>query len=269
MATDTQTITDLVEHIADTIVTPRFRSLEDDQIIEKLPGDLVTIADRQAEEAFTARLLELYPDAQVVGEEAAFADASLLDGLAQAEHGFVIDPVDGTKNFVHGSPDHAVMLAEVRDGLVTRTWVYQPQHQAMFVAERGAGAFRNGQRLEALHQHDPVQVLSSRRGLRGRMPLGPEASDQVPVHNTHGSCGIDYPALASGRCDGLIYAKNKPWDHLPGELLLHETGGALLTWSGDPYTVATPVPSGLVAAASLDLARRVIDGLGLEGVPAA
>lgn len=268
MATDTQKITELVEHVADTIVVPRFRSLEDDQIIEKLPGDLVTIADREAEQEFAARLLDLHPDAKIVGEEAVFADPSLADGLAEAEHGFVIDPVDGTKNFVHGSPDHALMIAEVRDGVVTRTWVYQPQHQAMYVAERGQGAFCNGRRLGHLVQHDPVQVLSSRRGLRGRLPLGPEASGQVPVQTTHGSCGIDYPALASGRCDGLVYAKNKPWDHLPGELLLHETGGAVLTWAGDPYTVATPVPSGLVGAASPDLARAIIEGLGLEGNPA-
>ena len=64
-----------------------------------------------------------------------------------ADHAFTVDPVDGTKNFVKGSPDHAVMVAEVRGGESVRAWIWQPQHERAYVAERGAGAWRNGERL--------------------------------------------------------------------------------------------------------------------------
>ena len=80
----------------------------------------------------------------MLGEEAHANDPTLLDRYNEAEHAFTVDPVDGTKNFVNGSPDHAVMIGEVRAGEVVRGWIWQPQHDAAYVAERGAGAFLNG-----------------------------------------------------------------------------------------------------------------------------
>ena len=104
--------------------------------MEKNPGDLVTVADREAEELITARLTAAYPDAVVLGEEAHAADHSLMDRYLAAEHAFTVDPVDGTKNFVHGSPDHAVMVAETLAGETVRAWIWQPEHEVAWVAER-------------------------------------------------------------------------------------------------------------------------------------
>ena len=86
----------------------------------------------------------------------------------QAEHAFTLDPVDGTKNFVRGSPDHAMMLAEVVAGVVERAWVWQPQHQAAYVAERGRGTWRNGERLTVAAPADPPRGAVSARGWVGR-----------------------------------------------------------------------------------------------------
>ena len=83
----------------------------------------------------------------MLGEEATSRDPGLLDRFRAADHAFTIDPVDGTKNFVRGSPDHAVMVAEIRGGETVRSWIWQPQHRVAYVAERGGGAWRDGQRL--------------------------------------------------------------------------------------------------------------------------
>src|SRR5690242_6570951 len=136
-----------MQDVAEQVINLRFRSLGEDQVSEKNPGDLVTVDDHEAEVLLTDALLAAYPDAVVLGEEAHAQDAALLDRYDAAEHAFTVDPVDGTKNFVHGSPDHAVMLGEVRSGQVVRGWIWQPQHGAAYVAERGAGAYLNGERL--------------------------------------------------------------------------------------------------------------------------
>ena len=160
------------------MITPRFRAMSDDDIEEKNPGDLVTVADREAEALITESLRRAYPDALVLGEEATTADAGLEERFREAEHAFTVDPVDGTKNFVHGSPLHAVMAAELRDGDVVRSWIWQPQLDAAYVAERGAGAWRNGERLvrppvgrRAARRHLPAPV--DRAG--PRVPAGPRA----------------------------------------------------------------------------------------------
>src|SRR3954447_908968 len=97
---DTGQVLDLMKSVAAEVITPRFRSLAEGEVMEKNPGDLVTIADREAEVVITKRLQAEYPDALIVREEAVAADPTILDGIAAADHWFTVDPVDGTKNFV-------------------------------------------------------------------------------------------------------------------------------------------------------------------------
>src|SRR3978361_1305555 len=135
----TEAVLELMQSVAAEVITPRFRRLSDAQIDEKRPGDLVTVADREAEELLTRAILDAYPDAVVLGEEAFAEDPDLLPRFRAADHGFTVDPVDGTKNFVNGSPDHAVMIAEVVDGVTVRGWIWQPEHETAWVAEHGGG----------------------------------------------------------------------------------------------------------------------------------
>src|SRR5689334_2140392 len=125
--------------VAEQVINPRFRALADGEVHEKNPGDLVTDADREAEVLINAALHAAYPDATILGEETYAGDPDLLHRYAAADHAFTVDPVDGTKNFVHGSKDHAVMVSETVRGEAVRAWIWQPQHEAAFVAERGSG----------------------------------------------------------------------------------------------------------------------------------
>ncbi len=237
----------LIEQVSAEVVTPRFRALGEGQVQEKNPGDLVTVADREAEVLLTRALTAAYPDALVLGEEAVAERPGLVAAYAAADHAFTIDPVDGTQNFVHGSPDHAVMVSESRGAQVVRSWIWQPQHRLAYVAERGAGAFCNGVRLHrAAAPIDPARWrgVTSRRALIGRALPGLAA-----LRLTWVCCGVDYPHLIQGQADFILYAAARAWDHAPCSLLLTESGGYLGTVDGTAYQPQGPEPQGLIAAA--------------------
>ncbi|WP_232679517.1 inositol monophosphatase [Nocardioides sp. R-C-SC26] len=243
---ETDAITALLHEVAADVITPRFRALADGEVDEKNPGDLVTVADREAEVLLTAALQAAYPDAVVLGEEAHAADPRVMHRYRDAAHAFTVDPVDGTRNFVHGSPDHAVMVAELRDGAVVRSWIYQPQWAATYVAERGSGAFCNAVRLTAAPTPpDPA----SWRGVTSRWPWVREQGDGLaPLEITWACCGVDYPRLLSGEADYVLYRGLKPWDHAPGSLLVTEAGGAAAHLDGAPYQPRDEVIGPLVVA---------------------
>jgi fructose-1,6-bisphosphatase/inositol monophosphatase family enzyme len=254
----TDEVLEMLQSVAAEVITPRFRSLTEAEIDEKKPGDLVTVADHEAEELITRALLEAYPDAVVLGEEACADQPDLLPRFRAADHGFTVDPVDGTKNFVNGSPDHAVMVAEVRNGETVRAWIWQPEHHAAWVAEHGGGVRRNGEPITREPAGDQPQGATSIWSRRGRQPAG------LPV--LIGSwicCGVDYPKLLEGEADYLLYGHTNPWDHLPGTLMVREAGGAASHRDGTPYT-ARSTSAGLVVAsdpATLETVREACAGL--------
>ncbi|WGX98444.1 inositol monophosphatase [Nocardioides sp. L-11A] len=239
---DTSAVLTLLQDVAAEVINPRFRALADEQVTEKNPGDLVTVADHESEALITAALQAAYPDALVLGEEAMSADPSLLDRFTAADHAFTVDPVDGTKNFVNGSPDHAVMVAEVRGGEVTRGWIWQPQHATSYAAERGAGAWRDGERLTVSAPSATTPFRTARRSWVGR-----ELGALGTLELTWACCGVDYPHLIAGDARALVYSRSMPWDHLPGALILTEAGGVIGRHDGGPL-VPRGLAGGIVAA---------------------
>ena len=257
---DTEAVLRLLQDVAAEVIDPRFRSLSSREIDEKGPGDLVTAADREAETLITAALRAAYPDAVILGEEAYAEDRSLMTAFANADHAFTVDPVDGTKNFVHGSRDHAVMVGEVKGGEAVRGWIWHPQHHTAYVAELGGGAWKaagdaawDSVRLTrpAPPERSAWRGVTSRRKWIGRAL----ADDLRPLELTWVSCGVDYPHLVEGDADYVLYGRANPWDHVPGGLLLTEAGGYLGTIDGHPYRpsddhmIEGPVMRGLLAAA--------------------
>ncbi|HVK45510.1 MAG TPA: inositol monophosphatase [Micropruina sp.] len=255
---DTDAVTEAIRQVAAAEIMPRFRALADDEVIEKRPGDVVTVADRLAEHALTEIFRRADPGCLVVGEEGVYADPTPLAALPHAELAWVIDPVDGTRNFTEGSPDFAVMVAEVRAGVTTRSWIWQPVHDLMMIAERGAGVTRNGVAVVPPVRPKPlVGALHGRYGHpRGGVP------DDVRLVRLAGCCGVDYPDLIEGRRAFLGYWSMHPWDHLPGGLMVTETGGVTRTMDGRAYVAGVRSRYLLVAAdeptwqSAADLARE-------------
>jgi fructose-1,6-bisphosphatase/inositol monophosphatase family enzyme len=222
-------VSDLLKEVSERLILPRFGTLSCGEVTEKGPGDLVTVADREAEAELTRVLRQADPDAIVAGEEGVFGDPRVLDVLPTAAHAWVIDPVDGTRNFAKGSPDFAVMLAELRFGETVRGWIWQPLHNQLFVAEAGSGTTCNGVQLRPVAQTRAVPLGAT------YLPVPGEDEASVKVMRSWGSCGIDYPKLILGEVDFLSYRSMFPWDHLPGGLMVTELGGRIATDVGEAY----------------------------------
>jgi len=233
--------------VGHTIVLPRFGNLDPKDVDQKGPGDLVTVADHEAEDAISQALLRLTPGALVVGEEGAFANPRLLADLAAAELAWVIDPIDGTRNFVKQSPDFAIIVAEVRAGTTVAGWIYLPAYETMYVGELGGGVTVDGTRIEPRTQ--------TRDLLRGAAYVRVEPCE-LDLRRGWGSCGIDYPKLLTGEADFLAYRQGLPWDHLAGTLMVTELGGRAATWAGQEYgTGHMDAPISVIPAADWDRVR--------------
>ncbi len=237
-------VVQLLRDAATAEIMPRFRKLRPDMVRAKTgPNDLVTEADEAAEVMITAGLQRLFPGCLVVGEEATAADPALLDRLADAPLAFVVDPVDGTSNFVAGLPLFGVMTAAVMHGEVVAGAIHDPVGNDTAVALRGQGAWTwlpDGAQIP-MHVSDPVPPERMTGAVSWRfMPV--PLRDSV-VRNMVRLAGVsdyrcaahEYRMLAAGHCDYLVFNKLMPWDHLPGWLLHQEAGGFSAHFDGTPY----------------------------------
>lgn len=263
---DLDAVGDLIRRVAAEVHMPLFRSGVVAE--EKSPGELVSQVDRDAERLLIAGLAELTPGVVVVAEEAASQDPTLSRVLQGDRPVWLVDPLDGTPQFLDGSPDHAIMLALVQAGQTLCAVVHQPQHRRTYTAELGAGAWRDGERLH----RDPADHhnLSLLRGAVLRRFLRPEAREAVEA-NEHRfadltprtTCaGIEYPRIIEGDADFLLFWRTLAWDHAPGALLLTEAGGAAVRPDGTNYR-ADDSRAGLLAASDLLTAEAVLSGLAL------
>jgi fructose-1,6-bisphosphatase/inositol monophosphatase family enzyme len=249
---------DIVERIlrdtAQAEILPRFRALQDHEVREKGPGDLVTVADEATEAALHRRLSDLLPGSVVVGEEAAAKDAAVFDLLEGVEPVWVIDPVDGTGNFARGRETFAVMVALVRGGETRQAWIYLPVIDAMLRAEAGSGAELDGQALRLAEPADPTPAQ-----LRGTLHAGAFATPEMArrIERRRGrvgqvrslSCaGGEYLRLARGEIDFSLFTKLMPWDHAPGTLIVTEAGGQARLLDGTPYRPTVRRGDGLLMA---------------------
>ncbi|HEX2117473.1 MAG TPA: inositol monophosphatase [Alphaproteobacteria bacterium] len=238
MTPDPEKVAALLRRAASEIILPRFRNLQKDEIREKGPGDLVTIADTEAEQMLAPLLRQLAPGSVVVGEEAVAADADVLDHLS-AEGVWLIDPVDGTFNFVHGNPNFAVMAAYVERGSVRAGWIHEPLENETVWAVAGEGAWHGAERLRLAAVPPPEQMVGS---VSGRTPRGARARDVLQSRREFGPlvnircAGRTYTGLARGQIHYAYFSRSRPWDHAAGWLIYDEAGGRGAFLDGEAYT---------------------------------
>lgn len=234
----------IIREVAASEIVPRFGRLAAGEIRHKEHArDLVTVADEAAERRLSDALTALLPGSLVVGEEAAAADAGVLAALAGPAPVWLIDPVDGTQNFVNGKRYFSVLVGLCQGGEVLAGWSFDPLADVLVWAGRGSGSFRedaSGRRRLALARGRPLDALEGAVDYRNAERVAAlRAQGLAPLPRTRsrgGSTGCEYIELASGTLDFAQYRRLKPWDHAAGVLIHAEAGGfARLRGSRAPY----------------------------------
>ena len=251
----------LMRRVTEQAILPRYRNLAAGEVEDKGGNDPVTIADREAEVLLREGLAAIDGSLAFVGEEAAHADPSILDRLDGPC--WIVDPVDGTRNFANGNPPFGVIIARAEGGMAQSGWLYDCLTGRYCAAHRGTGATIDGERIAARSTGStpPIAAISlifmdeDRRQATKRNLLPYYELADIPY------CAAEqYPRLALGMNDLSIFERTLPWDHAAGVLWLEEAGGKAARPDGTAYRVDDWARKGLLGAANPalwdDLAAR-------------
>ena len=261
-------VTNLVENVAavlretaTAIILPRFNSLTAEQIQEKSsPGDLVTVADIEAEDKISNALKQLLPGSQVVGEETTSKNPRTIDLLSSGSLVWVVDPIDGTKNFTRGNHLFCTMVCLVKSSLPILAVIFDPLSDTYLSAEEGSGAWLHNtkgisaKKLRVRETIDLSQMSGflslggfKNRPTRDKMRI--LASKLFESYDNLGCSGHEYIQIITSIRQFAINYRTFPWDHLPGSLIHSEAGGYQASFDGAKYD-PTKLTKGLISAPS-------------------
>ena len=227
-----------------------FGELLELQVSKKGAADFVSAADLKAEQTIFEALQKARPGYSFLGEE-----RGLIEGTDKT-HTWIVDPLDGTTNFLHAIPHFAVNIALQREGVVVAAVTYNPITNELFWAEKGKGCFVNDKRLRvAARQHLNESVLATGIPFLGHGQHATflkelhQISQRVAGVRRFGAASLDLAFVAAGRFDGYWERDLKPWDLAAGLLLVSEAGGKVTTADGGDDMLT----AGSICAANLEL----------------
>ena len=239
-----------------------FGELGELQVSKKGAADYVTAADTKAEQTIFEILTKARPGYSFLGEE-----RGLVQGTDKT-HTFIVDPLDGTTNFLHAIPQFAVNIALERDAQIVAAVTYNPVTQEMFWAEKGKGAFMNDRRLRVAARTQIIEaVLATGIPFAGRPGHGQflkelhQIAQRVSGVRRFGSAALDLAWVAAGRFDGYWERGLSAWDIAAGVLLVTEAGGKVTGIDGGDLDIR----SGSILAANLELHPQVLELLKAAG----
>jgi myo-inositol-1(or 4)-monophosphatase len=213
-----------------------FGEVEHLQVSIKGPGDYVSAADRKSEQILRQELARARPGFGMLLEE------SGAIGDRDADHRWIVDPLDGTTNFLHAVPHFAISIGLERHGELVAGVVYDPIKDEMYCAEKGAGAYLNDRRLRVSRRSELITSLigtgipvldwpGRKQGFAAQLE---RVSDEVAGIRRLGTASLDLAYVAAGRLDGFWEYDLKPWDMAAGIVLVREAGGLVGRLDGDP-----------------------------------
>ena len=202
------------------------------KVASKGRSDFVTEVDRAAEQAIVDILLKAYPDHAILAEESGASGDS--------EYTWIIDPLDGTTNFIHGFPQYAVSIALRHREHVTQAVVFDPTRNELFTASRGRGAFLNERRIRVSRRSKLSECLigtgfpfRSFEHLDEYVRMFRSVTEHTAGIRRPGAAALDLAYVAAGRLDGFWEIGLSPWDMAAGSLLILEAGGLVSDFKGE------------------------------------
>ena len=228
------------------------------QVSQQAPGDYVTAADQKVDKFLREELAKVRPGYAFLTEETGAVPGT------DPEHRFIIDPIDGTMNFMHSVPFFAITIALERKGELVAAITYNPITDEMYSAEKGGGAFLNNKRMRVAQRRDIHDTLvryeMPHRGGKelplSRAELSVLQGRVVGIRGT-GSAALSLAYVAAGRFDAMVCRNINQWDIAAGILLVREAGGFV----SDPDSEKNPMATGNIIATNADLLPQFKDAL--------
>jgi myo-inositol-1(or 4)-monophosphatase len=221
---------------AGAIINRAALDIESVRVSQKQVNDFVTEVDHASEEAIIETLLTAYPGHAIWGEE-----TGRTRGAQDSDHVWIIDPLDGTTNFIHGFPVYCVSIALTVKGKVEQAVVYDPTRNDLFTATKGRGAFLNERRIRVSKRTQLGQSLIStgfpfRKGdnFQAYLAMMGEVMQRTAGLRRPGAAALDLAYVAAGYTDGFFETGLSPWDVAAGSLLVTEAGGLVGNFTGEP-----------------------------------
>ena len=209
----------------------------------KQPNDFVTEVDRAAEASIIETLQEAYPGYGILAEE---SGETAGKGNNDAEYQWIIDPLDGTTNFIHGMPQYAVSIALAKAGVVEQAVVFDPNRNELFTASKGAGAFLNERRIRVSKRLKLQDALIGTgfpyrefQHIDTYLAIFKELTQKTAGLRRPGAASLDLAYVACGRYDGFWEFGLAPWDMAAGSLLISEAGGLVSDLRGETNYLET------------------------------
>jgi myo-inositol-1(or 4)-monophosphatase len=248
---------------AGTIINRASQNLDILAVTEKTANDYVSEVDRAAEQSIVRALLEAYPSHSVLAEESGATGTS--------EFQWIIDPLDGTTNFLHGFPQYAVSIALSHKGVLSQAVIYDPVHNDLFTATRGRGAYLNDKRLR-ISKRTNLQKSLIGTGFPFRefshidnyLAIFRDLTQKTSGLRRAGAATLDLAYVAAGRLDGFWEFGLSPWDMAAGSLLITEAGGLV----GDLEGNGGYMESGNIVAGNPKIFSQLVQAIAPHLTPA-
>jgi myo-inositol-1(or 4)-monophosphatase len=248
---------------AGTIINRASQNLDILTVTTKAANDYVSEVDRAAEDAIVRVLQEAYPSHAILAEESGASGKS--------EFQWIIDPLDGTTNFLHGFPQYAVSIALTQKGVLSQAVIYDPVHNDLFTASRGRGAYLNDKRLRISKRINlqksligtgfPFREFSQ---IDAYLAMFRDLTQKTAGLRRAGSAALDLAYVAAGRLDGFWEFGLSPWDMAAGSLLIIEAGGLV----GDLEGNGGHLESGNIVAGNPKIFSQLVQALAPHLTPA-
>ena len=222
---------------AGQVINRKSNDLDLIKVATKQPNDFVTEVDKAAEEAIIEVLQDAYPGYGILAEESGLTQAR---NQQDAEYQWIIDPLDGTTNFIHGMPQYAISIALAKNGIVEQAVVFDPNRNELFTATKGAGAFLNERRIRVSRRTKLQEALVGTgfpyrelNNLDTYLAIFKEVIEKTAGQRRPGAASLDLAYVACGRYDAFWEFGLAPWDMAAGTLLISEAGGLVSDLSGE------------------------------------
>ena len=252
----------IIRRVAAEDIMPRWRNLGPSDVSEKQSGDPVTAADHAAEQRLGRELAAFLPGSLIVGEEAVATNPAILGSLERSQPVWIIDPIDGTHNYIKGSPNFSTLVSLAHNEQILASWTFAPTTGQLAIARAGFGA-RIGTEIASTSASRSAPALPELTVATSRPEWWtPEQRQHMALLQGRGvridymgPAGLEYLEVAAGRRTALLLYWEAVWDHAAGVLLCTEAGGAVTSADGKPFCLSGANRLPLIAAAD----RRTAD----------